>query len=157
KLLVRHSGQSRDDEPPFIWIPAERLLQFAMLYPDAQYKPQIIAPADYAAMEWTRESALIDIVRGRLTGLGPVTAASIAASLHLPQAQIDAALLALETEGYVMRGRFSASSYGADASEEWCERHLLARIHRYTVKRLRREIEPVEPRDFMRFLFEWQR
>ena len=142
---------------PGIWIPAERLPQYSMLYPDAHCLPAIAAPADYAAIAWTRESALVDIVRGRLTGLGPVGAAAIAASLQLPQPDIDAALLALESEGYVMRGRFSASSYGAAASEEWCERHLLARIHRYTVKRLRREIEPVEPRDFMRFLFEWQR
>ncbi len=53
-----------------------------------------------------------------------------------------------------MRGRFSAS---ADAEEEWCERRLLARIHRYTVKRLRAEIEPVPAREFIRFLCEWQR
>ena len=37
------------------------------------------------------------------------------------------------------------------------ERRLLARIHRYTVKRLRAEIEPIDARDFLRFLFEWQR
>jgi ATP-dependent Lhr-like helicase len=73
--------------------------------------------------------------------------------LHLPQVDIDTALAALESEGFVMRGHFTP---GADATE-WCERHLLARIHRYTVKRLRREIEPVEARDFMRFLFDWQR
>ena len=47
----------------------------------------------------------------------------------------------------MLRGRF-----GPGASEdEWCERHLLARIHRYTVKRLRRDIEPVELADCMRF------
>ena len=80
-------------------------------------------------------------------------ASDIAATLHLPQVEINTALTALETEGFVMRGRFTPD---ADA-DEWCERHLLARIHRYTVKRLRREIEPVEARDFMRFLFEWQR
>jgi ATP-dependent Lhr-like helicase len=81
-----------------------------------------------------------------------VRAADIAATLHLPQMDIDAALVALETEGYAMRGRFTPDA----ADGEWCERHLLARIHRYTVKRLRREIEPVAARDFMRFLFEWQ-
>ena len=53
-----------------------------------------------------------------------------------------------------MRGAFTA---GAAATAEWCERRLLARIHRYTVKRLRAEIEPIEARDFLRFLFEWQR
>jgi len=140
-----------------LWIPTERRPQFELLFPEATYKPDVATPSDYAAIAWTRETALVDIVRGRLTGLGPTTAASVAASLNLPQNDIDAALLALESEGYVMRGRFSAASYGADAAEEWCERHLLARIHRYTVNRLRREIEPVEPRDFMRFLFEWQR
>ena len=140
-----------------LWIPAERLPQFELLYPDATCKPDIVAPSDYASIAWTRETALVDIVRGRLTGLGPTTAPALAQSLGLPQGEIDAALLALESEGYVMRGRFSASSYGAEADEQWCERHLLARIHRYTVNRLRREIEPVEPRDFMRFLFEWQR
>jgi ATP-dependent Lhr-like helicase len=51
-----------------------------------------------------------------------------------------------------MRGRFTPGV----TDEEWCERHLLARIHRYTIKRLRREIEPVERQDFMRFLFDWQ-
>ncbi len=61
---------------------------------------------------------------------------------------IDIALAALEGEGYVMRGQFTPGA----AETEWCDRRLLARIHRYTVRRLRREIEPVEPRDFMRFL-----
>jgi ATP-dependent Lhr-like helicase len=65
---------------------------------------------------------------------------------------VESALLALQTEGSVLQGRFTPGA----AEPEWCERHLLARIHRYTLKRLRREIEPVEPRDFVRFLFEWQ-
>src|SRR5207244_1424838 len=45
----------------------------------------------------------------------------------------------------------------AGYAEERCERRLLARIHRYTLRRLRAEIEPVAARDFLRFLFEWQR
>jgi ATP-dependent helicase Lhr and Lhr-like helicase len=52
-----------------------------------------------------------------------------------------------------MRGRFTPGVM----ADEWCERRLLARIHRYTVKRLRAEIEPVAARDFLRFLFGWQR
>ena len=99
------------------------------------------------------DDSLVDIVRGRLEGSGPVTAAQLAAPLGLTAAQINAALAALESEGFVMRGRFS----GESAAEEWCERRLLARIHRYTVKRLRAEIEPVSARDFLRFLSEWQR
>ena len=99
------------------------------------------------------EESLVAICRGRLEGLGPVRAARIAASLALPDAQVNAALVALEAEGFALRGRFT----GETADEEWCERRLLARIHRYTVKRLRAEIEPVAARDFLRFLCEWQR
>ena len=99
------------------------------------------------------EEALIEIVRGRLEGLGPVTAGQVAKSVGVPAARIETALAALQREGFALRGRFTAETQG----EEWCERRLLARIHRYTVKRLRSEIEPVAARDFLRFLFEWQR
>jgi ATP-dependent helicase Lhr and Lhr-like helicase len=95
-----------------------------------------------------------EIVRGRLQALGPTTAAAMAASLAVEPSAVDAALLTLEAEGVAMRGRFTSE---AAADTEWCERGLLARIHRYTVKRLRAEIEPVQARDFLRFLFEWQR
>jgi ATP-dependent Lhr-like helicase len=78
---------------------------------------------------------------------------ALADALALPQLDIDMALMKLEGEGYVMRGRFTAGTQ----VDEWCERHLLARIHRYTIGRLRREIEPVAAHDFMRFLFDWQR
>ncbi len=98
------------------------------------------------------DQSLIDIVRGRLEGLGPVTAASMARSMGLATSAVDIALAALEAEGFAMRGRFESA-----AGEQWCERRLLARIHRYTVKRLRAEIEPVQARDFLRFLFDWQR
>ena len=136
-----------------IWIAAERLPQFMAVFPLATREPRIDAPQEFAAIPWAAETALVDIVRARLSGLGPTHAHVLAESLVLPDGDIEAALLALESEGYVMRGHFSAPS----GVIEWCERHLLARIHRYTVKRLRREIEPVEQRDFMRFLFEWQR
>jgi ATP-dependent Lhr-like helicase len=141
---------SGEREP--ICVAAERLPEFEVVFPRMSLEPQISAPAEFAATAWTREEALIEIVRGRLSGLGPARAADIAMTLNLPQVDIDTALTALETEGYAMRGQFTPGA----GDTEWCERHLLARIHRYTVKRLRREIEPVEPRDFMRFLFEWQ-
>jgi ATP-dependent helicase Lhr and Lhr-like helicase len=104
------------------------------------------------------EESLIQIVRGRLEGLGPVTAGSIAASLSASASSVNIALAALEAEGFAMRGRYTADAAAADAAtEEWCERRLLARIHRYTVKRLRAEIEAVPAKDFVRFLCEWQR
>jgi ATP-dependent Lhr-like helicase len=112
-----------------------------------------------ALFEPVSDESMVEIVRGRLEGLGPVTASVIAESLALPATRINIALAALEAEGFAMRGRFGAGpAQGAGvAEEEWCERRLLARIHRYTVKRLRAEIEPVQARDFVRFLCEWQR
>ncbi|WP_338156501.1 Lhr family helicase [Burkholderia stabilis] len=104
------------------------------------------------AQPWEADAALVDVIRARLTGFGPLALDAIAQPLGLPPASIATALAALEREGYVMRGRFTPGA----TTDEWCERHLLARIHRYTVKRLRREIEPVERADFMRFLFHWQ-
>ena len=95
---------------------------------------------------------LLEVIRARLGGFGPLTLIEIAEPLGLPVAQVTQALARLEREGYVLRGRFSPGA----TEEQWCERHLLARIHRYTVKRLRREIEPVALQDFMRFLFDWQ-
>ncbi len=136
-----------------LWITAERLTQFQALWPGADVDPPISAPEVHREHEWSREEALIEILRGRLEGLGPVTAAALAAPLGIGPREISAALAALETEGFAMRGRFSP---GAEA-EEWCERRLLARIHRYTVNRLRAEIQPVAARDFLRFLLGWQR
>lgn len=136
-----------------LWVAAERLPQLQAILADASLHPPIEAPAEYAAQPWSREDALVELLRSRLTGLGPTPAQVIADDLSLPRNEVELALVRLQGEGYVMQGRFTPGI----AVDEWCERHLLARIHRYTLKRLRREIEPVAPRDFMRFLFEWQR
>jgi ATP-dependent helicase Lhr and Lhr-like helicase len=135
-----------------LWVAAERLWQAQALYVHAAMQPVIEAPPDDAVRPASREDALRDMLRSRLGGLGPATAHALAQELQLPQQEIDLALLALQSEGYVLQGKLTPNA----EADEWCERHLLARIHRYTLKRLRREIEPVEPRDFARFLFEWQ-
>ena len=137
-----------------LWVAAERLPQWLAVHPGATPEPALIVPDEFAQQPWNAEDAAVDLLRARMTGRGPTAAADLAATLALPQRAIDAALLRLEADGYVMRGRFTSQDLEHD---EWCERHLLARIHRYTLGRLRREIEPVEPRDFMRFLFDWQR
>jgi ATP-dependent Lhr-like helicase len=119
---------------PVLWAPADRRFLFEPDVPSSN-------------------ESLVEIVRGRLEGLGPVSAAAIAQSLGLPSSSVSVALAALEAEGFAMRGRFTP----AVAQEEWCERRLLARVHRYTVERLRAAIEPVQAREFLRFLFDWQR
>jgi ATP-dependent helicase Lhr and Lhr-like helicase len=141
-----------------LWITAERLKQFEALWPGAALDPDIAAPASLAAQQWSPEEALVEILRGRLEGLGPVTEEALAAPLGLTPGDIAAGLAALEAEGFALRGRFTPGidSPGVETGE-WCERRLLARIHLYTVKRLRAEIEPVAARDFLRFLLHWQR
>jgi ATP-dependent Lhr-like helicase len=88
-----------------------------------------------------------------MESIGPTTAAALAERLGLTAASIEAALLQLEADGAVLRGQFSGC---AGEAVEWCERGLLARIHRLTLGRLRREIQAVTPADFMRFLLTWQ-
>lgn len=135
-----------------LWSAAERLPQFAAIHTNASPQPPIGTPTEFTAQTWARESALVELLRSRLSGLGPACVDELATSLSVERPDAELALIALQTEGYVMRGRFTPGG----TNEEWCERHLLARIHRYTVGRLRREIEPVEVRDFLRFLFDWQ-
>ncbi len=134
-----------------LWLPLERLMLLRAVYPQAPFQPHLQAPGGYD-QSIEEEAALVELIRARLSGFGPLPVALIARPLALPASAVAAALVRLESQGYVMRGRFSAGA----VEEEWCERHLLARIHRYTVKRLRREIEPVERVDFMRFLADWQ-
>jgi ATP-dependent Lhr-like helicase len=135
-----------------LWVAAERLPELSALFPGALVEPPISAPASLRSRSWTREEALVEVLRGRLEGLGPTSASALADAAGLPQAEIEQALRVLEAEGFVLRGQFTP-----DAQEtQWCERRLLARIHRQTLNRLRQEIEPVTAADLMRFLFAWQ-
>ena len=130
--------------------------------PDA--RGQVAAPPGAHAPDGPdSEAALTMIVRGWLECSGPTTAGRLAARLGLPDAAVSAALTRLELEGSVLRGRFTAGEVAANGvhgakhdGEEWCERRLLARIHRQTLGRLRREIDPVPAADFLRYLFRWQ-
>ena len=93
-----------------------------------------------------------DMLRGHLDVLGPATVPDLATATGLTPGDVELALLRLETEGFALRGRFSDPA----GPEEFCARRLLTRIHAYTRERRRREIEPVTPRDLMRFLLRWQ-
>ena len=136
-----------------VWVAAERLPEMLAVHPGAVVHGEAVAPPARAARAWRREEAIVEMLRGRMTLAGPTPVASIAARCGVTEFDANAALLALESEGAVLRGTFEGSA--ADAVE-WCDRRLLARIHRYTLTRLRAEIEPVSPADFMRFLLAWQ-
>jgi ATP-dependent Lhr-like helicase len=144
---------------PALWVAAERLPEILAVHPEAELAPPVALPSRLAARTWEPDEARVELLRGRLSGLGPVTAAALAADAGLSRAAAEAALAALEGEGFVLRGRFTPGLAEGPGGEsiEWCERRLLARIHRATVERLRREIEPVSAADFLRFLLAWQR
>jgi ATP-dependent Lhr-like helicase len=134
-----------------LWVCAERLALARQVYSDADLRPTMTAVAGMPMFDLA-EQAVAEIVRGWLESSGPVTVAELARRLVLSDAAVAAAMLRLETEGQVLRGRFRPGA----TDEEWCNRRVLARIHRLTIGQLRREIEPVTSADYARFLYRWQ-
>jgi ATP-dependent helicase Lhr and Lhr-like helicase len=139
-VTVPHAGP--------VWVAAERLLEVERAVPGCTVGAELAQLGEPVS---DADTALRELVRSRLEAAGPVTAAVLAQPLGLAAADVLPALAALEQEGVAMRGRFTGAPV-----EEWCERRLLARIHRYTLKRLRSEIEPATLADYQRFLFHWQ-
>ncbi|MDN5939701.1 MAG: hypothetical protein L0H83_13710, partial [Salinisphaera sp.] len=133
-----------------VWVAAERLQALRCLCADPTLDPPIEAVCDGPPPE-DASAALCELLRGRLQALGPVTVRELAAPLALDESAISAALAQLEREGFAIQGHFSPDAEAA----QWCERRLLARIHRYTVQRRRREIQTVSPQTYMRFLLAW--
>jgi ATP-dependent Lhr-like helicase len=129
-------------------VAAERRALAVALFPGAALEPPLTPLPGETAL--AREEALLLLVRGHLEICGPTTAAELAGRLGLPGSDVDGALHKLESEGQALRGRFRAEVEG---EQDWCDRRLLQRIHRITVGRLRQEIQPLSPQDFMRFLF----
>ncbi len=141
--------------PSTFWVAAERRSLALAIWPESRLIPDVTEPPARRASPWSdREGALVELIRARLSLVGPVTAAALAEPFGLTVPAVNSALGRVEAEGGVLRGRFTAT-LPPDAIE-WCDRRLLARIHRRTLDRLRREIEPVSAADLMRFLFAWQ-
>ena len=175
--LVADGRASRFRMPgdAWVWASAERLAELQMAVEAGWIDPRI---ESLECDVETPEAALRELIRSRMEGLGPVTAAELGRPLGLDDHDVASALVALEAEGFAMRGHFSeratesasrarSESHTESASpgqparpnqstEEWCDRRLLSRIHRYTLKRLRSEIEPVSIAVYQRFLFRWQ-
>ena len=133
------------------WVATERLAEFRAMHEGAMANPDPSAVFDTVSPE--REAAVLELLRSRLAGLGPVTVATLAEDFALPRQELELALLGLQAEGYamLMGGGMEASR----AEKTWCERRLLARIHRYSRERRRRAARPVPPAAYMRFLLEW--
>jgi len=131
---------------------AEMLSSIRALYGTARIAPEVELPDSLPPSESDAERVLDRMVRGYLAFLGPVTPMVLARRLGVPEGEVLGSLLRWEGRGAALRGRFDVNLEG----EQFCDRGLLARVHRYTLGRLRREIEPVSAQDFGRFLFRWQ-
>jgi ATP-dependent Lhr-like helicase len=132
------------------WVAAERVGVFDQIFPSARFEERLPVVESAAV---SREEAVFALATGWLAHTGPVTAGELAGELGLASSEIDKALLRLEASGAILRGRFTASAAG---ETEWCERRLLARIHRLTLGTLRKQIASVSPAEFMRWLLRWQ-
>src|SRR6266508_1534742 len=151
--LILPTQHSKHREVRGFWLAAERLPMIQAIYPNAVVKRNLTVPEAVRGKKWERADAIRELVRGRMEVCGPVTADELADILELSCSEIDAALLGLEAEGFILRGKFHPNG----TQQEWCDRRLLARIHRLTIDRLRAEIQPISVQDFYRFLFVWQR
>ena len=147
------------------WVAAERGRSFSVLFPDARFEHELV---EVERADVSRDDALLTLVTGWMSHVGPVTASQLGDVLGLSGSDIEKALLRMEAAGIVLRGKFTGAAgtwAGAPAPHEtaphqpeteWCERRLLARIHRLTVGMLRKQIEPVTAAQFMRWLARWQ-
>ena len=132
------------------WVAAERAKSFAAIFPDAQFETSV---ADVEAATPSKDDAIFTLVTGWMQHSGPVTSKQLDNALGIPPSEIDKSLLRLEAGGAVLRGKFTDPS---TPETEWCDRRLLARIHRLTLGKLRKEIQPVNAAQFMRWLLRWQ-
>jgi ATP-dependent Lhr-like helicase len=145
------------------WVGSEKAKTFAAAYPFAVFES---GPAQIEKESPGHSDAVHTVVQGWMQHSGPVTSAGLASAIHLHEEEVLQSMLRLEASGTVLRGWYSlsrprdgsltTSDQQLTTSVEWCERRLLARIHRLTLGRLRKEIEPVTPAQLMRWLLRWQ-
>ncbi len=164
EVLVAEVADQQDerDDQATLWCATERRAGAEALFPDGRFQPDYrLAPGrgggnaapDLGATDADADVAAALAVRGHLQLTGPVTVSALAQRCGLALSRTRVGLARLEGEGFAMRGRFDPR---LGEEEQWCARHLLARIHGYSQQRLRREVEPLSPQDFMRFLLHWQ-
>jgi len=138
-----------------VWIASERQPLFTALHSQWQCSPVIPLPPALSASEYSSEQALVELMRGRLEALGPVTAQVLAEPLGIGTGEVMQALMMLETEGFAFQGPYSPVGAGrAQGENQWCERRLLQRIHRYSIDAHRESIKPVSLQVYMQTLFE---
>jgi ATP-dependent helicase Lhr and Lhr-like helicase len=148
QLVVHRRALSAIAGNRVYWLAAENTAAFATIFPNAVLDPP---PVNLGQPSTSREEALATCVAGWMTHAGIVTASALGSFLGLNTSDIEKAFLRLEASGSVLRGNFTGSR-----ETEWCDRRLLARIHRLTLGTLRSEIQPLTAAQFMRWLLRWQ-
>ena len=154
------------------WVAAERAALFHAMHPQALDVETRLAASSIArggvgggaspVSMISLDDAVLTAVQGWMAHLGPTTDSELGDLIGIPAAEVEKALLRIEASGAILRGKFRAADSapgtrtGVSASLEWCERRLLARIHRLTVATLRKQIEPVTAAQFMNWLLRWQ-
>ena len=133
------------------WVETGGVGRIRAAYPDAVFG-SVVSASLRDEGEPSRHEAVIELVRGRVECSGPVTPAALVGAFQMDVSQVEIALAQLETEGLVLRGRFTPGLL----DEEFCNRRILARIHRATIGQLRKQIEPVPQSTLLRYLFKWQ-
>jgi ATP-dependent Lhr-like helicase len=140
--------RARLEEGSVYWLAAERLFEWKALHPDCEVHPDPTALLPELSSP-AREETLVSLLRDRLAGLGPVSVARLANDFSLDEKHINQALASLQNQGFAI----AMPKEGGDAL--WCERRLLARIHRYSRAQRRHAVKPVPPAAFGRFLCQW--
>ncbi|HEX9119371.1 MAG TPA: DEAD/DEAH box helicase [Terriglobales bacterium] len=139
------------------WVAAERVPAFLAVYPDSTFESEPVAlGGEHAPATPGRADALLQMLTGWMQHIGPTTAAELSTLLAVSESEVDQTLLRLESSGAVLRGTFRPTTDDRRLTTEFCDRRLLARIHRLTLGALRKEIEPVTEAQFMRWLLRWQ-
>jgi ATP-dependent helicase Lhr and Lhr-like helicase len=172
RLTQRGRAQTLELNGTPCWVATERFPHIANLWPQKPNPSDTVIlreaedllftspgeKSNQATNKVTKEESLQKLVQGWLQILGPTTVNSLAQTLSIEPAAIHQAFLAMEMQGLFVRGTFEypTSDVNAEDEIEWCERRILQRIHRRTVATLRKQVEPVHPAVYMRWLLQWQ-
>jgi len=164
QLRSNHRAGRAVDGIRAYWVASERVKSFSALFPNARLEPSMMATESVVP---SSDDVLLASLQGWMAHVGPISSAQLAQLLGVPEGEINKALLRMEAAGSILRGRFTDATArtAVSASQaqtalqdhvEWCDRRLLARIHRLTVGTLRKQIQPVTAAQFMRWLLRWQ-
>jgi len=148
-VAARRAERARVDARTY-WVAAEKAATFAAIFPHAVFDSPL---PSIEQSQPSREDALLACLTGWFAHSGPTTAHALSELLGIAASDVENTILRLEASGAILRGSFTGESGG---EIEWCNRRVLARIHKLTLGTLRKQIEPVNAAQFMRWLLRWQ-